>query len=222
MSYLDHNPTWHDEDGAAKAREVDGLLAHLGWAPARVVDVGCGTGAVLHHLDRLLRRRGAPAQLEGWDVDAAPIGLSRHAALLRVGDALTQAAPADLALLLDVLEHLDAPERALTALPRLAPRVLLRVPVEASVRDLLRPRTSAAARQRYGHLHAWRSADLRRLLTQHGLHIDAVRTTLAPTLAPDLRAFVAEAWREALFGALPTSVDIVGGGSLLIAGHWQR
>lgn len=220
MSYLDHNPTWHDEDGPAKAREVDGLLADLGWVPLRVVDVGCGTGAVLDHLDRLLRRRGAPAQLEGWDIDPTPIGLSRRTGSLHVGDALSQAAPADLALMLDVLEHLDAPGRALVALPRLAPRVVLRVPVEASARDRLRPASAAAARERYGHVHAWRSAELRRLLTDHGLHIDAVRATLAPTPAPGNRTFFAEAWREVLFGALPAAIDIVGGGSLLIAGHW--
>lgn len=222
MSYVHDNPTWHDEDGLAKAREVDGLLADLGWEPKRVVDVGCGTGAVLHHLGRLLRRRGAPAQLEGWDIDPTPVGLSRRPVSLHVGDALTQAAPAELALMLDVLEHLDAPERALSALPRLAPRVVLRAPIEASVRDLLRPRRAAATRQRYGHLHAWRLPGLRRLLTEHGLHIDAERTTLAPTCGPDNRTFFAEAWREALFAALPASVDLVGGGSVLIAGHWRR
>jgi len=220
MTYLDDHPTWHDEDGPAKAREVDRLLAHVGWRPKRVLDVGCGTGAVLSHLDRLLQRRGVSAELEGWDVDPTPINRSPHPVSLRVGDALEQAEPADVVLLLDVLEHLATPKRALELLPRLAPRIVLRVPIEDSLRDRLRPAATSAARARYGHVQAWRRSALLHLLTERGLQIDATWTLLAPTPAPSPRTFFAEAWREALFRVAPAAVDLVGGGSVLIAGRW--
>ena len=48
--YAEANPDWHEADAEHKARVLGDLIGYLGLEPRSVVDVGCGTGAVLRHL----------------------------------------------------------------------------------------------------------------------------------------------------------------------------
>jgi SAM-dependent methyltransferase len=95
---------------------------------ARVLDIGCGDGVLFPFLSGF----GTVEGLEPDPLTVTPDGPWRHAIQLRPFDeTFAPATRYDLILMLDVLEHLDAPEAALRhAATLLAPggRMLITVP----------------------------------------------------------------------------------------------
>ncbi|HZU82494.1 MAG TPA: class I SAM-dependent methyltransferase [Polyangiaceae bacterium] len=114
---------WRDGllvDNTYERWKLERVRRHVAQAPrgARVLDVGCGDGAVLAALSPLgVRGRGldvseeAVARARARNVDAAQADLD--GAPLPVG-----AGSADVVLCLDVLEHLFAPDRLLAEMRR--------------------------------------------------------------------------------------------------------
>lgn len=210
-SYAAANPGWHIEDAAHKARGVHALLGQLGWAPAHMLDVGCGTGEVLRTL-RTLRPEG---RYTGWDPFA---GEPSPGVTLVRADPWELLPTADLALCLDVLEHLPDPEAAIDGLRRMAPRLILRVPLERSLRDVLRPHHAEEARLRYGHLHRWSGSTLDALLRARGLTPVLVRYDRMPYSPPRLGGWPMELLRRAGERLHPAwTADALGAFSIFIA-----
>ncbi len=153
--YASANPGWHADDAAAKVKALAPLAGRL--QPGHVVDVGAGTGDVLAGL----RSACWPgARCEAWDLGPfpkTPDGVARH-----VGDWLGEGGSCDVVLFIDVLEHLDDPDGALAVARARAPVALIRVPLEVSARDALRPHHVSLAREQWGHrvhltARGWRS-----------------------------------------------------------------
>jgi SAM-dependent methyltransferase len=178
-AYARRNPGWHAGDAAFKAAALDAVWADL--RVSSVADVGCGTGHVSAALRaRLLARGAAPERWEAWDpVDLGPG--PDPAVQRRTGDWWSAGDPVELALLVDVLEHLVDPLDALRKAP--ASRLLLRVPLELSVRDVLRPRHRIEARARYRHLHHWDLPALMLLLGEAGFIVERRRLDRVPVPA---------------------------------------
>jgi 2-polyprenyl-3-methyl-5-hydroxy-6-metoxy-1,4-benzoquinol methylase len=116
-SYFDNAD--HDRD---KWESLFQRLPDHGKGVARVLDVGCGTGAFLRHAG--LRFDGA--DLVGIELDAQRVARARAAnpkAMIHEGDALEVArrldGAFDLITLWDVFEHVTAPTSLLSALSRL-------------------------------------------------------------------------------------------------------
>ncbi len=152
-AYAERNPGWHALDASAKAAGLDAVWADL--SVDRVVDVGCGTGHVSAALRALRSARGqTPLSWACWDpVDLGP---SPDPAIGRqVGDWFSSVDGANLVLLVDVIEHVPDPEALLRATAARSTYLLLRVPLELSVWDVLRPKRRLAAREQYGHRFAW-------------------------------------------------------------------
>jgi ubiquinone/menaquinone biosynthesis C-methylase UbiE len=128
-------------------------------APRRLIDVGCGEGVVLRHLDRNLTNVVAV----GLDIDGTGLRVaqSQNSVSLVQGSVYSlpfAAASADLVLCCEVLEHLEQPEQALVELSRVTRQwVLLSVPHEPIWR------MSNMARLKYlrhfgntmGHIQHW-------------------------------------------------------------------
>src|SRR5688572_3327157 len=73
--YLAANPSWHEEDSEWKASKILRLLRRCGAAaPASIAEVGCGTGGILHALERQL-----PDCTSLWGYDIAPAAIARAA-----------------------------------------------------------------------------------------------------------------------------------------------
>ncbi len=128
--------------------------------PRRILEVGCGEAFVLEYL----RGRVPGVQFHGVELDAAALARGRarcpEASFLRadVYDLPFASGSYDLVLCLEVLEHLDAPDRALREIRRVSRRgCLLSVPHEPFFRlgNLLRGRHLGGFGNPSDHLHHW-------------------------------------------------------------------
>ncbi len=164
-----------------KADHVTGLCARAGLAPRRVLEVGCGDGAIL---GGLASRRFAPT-LDGCELSqaAAAIAAGREGVgEVRVitGDALPYAdASYDVGILSHVLEHVHDPVALLTETARVCRAVVVEVPLEdnASAR---RPQKRAHALE-IGHLQRFSRAAMHQVVAGAGLRVE--RRALRPAAA---------------------------------------
>jgi SAM-dependent methyltransferase len=199
---------WRELGAAGKADHLERLLPSR---PSRLVEIGCGDGALLAEL----RRRGAAGALAGFDVSAEAVDASRKRGLDRVdvfdGVRLPVADDSfDAAVLSHVLEHVEDPSSLLREAARVAPTVFLEVPLEASLsgRRASRRALSASA----GHVQALDRTRVRGMVGHAGLNIRdelmdplpaAVHLFGAETRAERLSARARAAVRRALFAASP-------------------
>jgi len=149
--------------------------AALAAAPRSVLDVGCGEGVVTERLARLL----PGASFLG--VDADDERLRRQWSQRRLDNLTFDVASAydlpfesgsfDLACALEVLEHLERPELALSELARVSRRtLLLSVPREPlwRISHLVAGRDVRALGNTPGHLNHWSSDAFERLVGTFG------------------------------------------------------
>jgi SAM-dependent methyltransferase len=161
---------WRALGARSKAAHVAALLARAGIAPERVVEIGCGDGALLAALE-------VGSVLDGFEIAEEVAALARRRKLPRVGrieayDGVTIPAPDDaydLAILSHVVEHIPDPAPVLAEAARVAPRVVVEVPLEAN-RSARRPAVRAEA-ARIGHVHAFDRVAVRELLAGAGLRV---------------------------------------------------
>jgi ubiquinone/menaquinone biosynthesis C-methylase UbiE len=149
--------------------------------PRRLLDVGCGEGVVLRHLDRHLEG----VTVVGLDVDGTGLRVARsqNAVSLVQGsvyDLPFAAGSFDLVLCCEVLEHVERPDAALAELARVSrDRVLLSVPNEPiwCLSNMARGKYLARFGNTIGHIQHWtRWAFLRFVRTR--LDLVEVRTWL--------------------------------------------
>ena len=155
---------WRALGARGKADHVVTLCGRAGLRPATVVELGCGDGALL----AALAARGLAGRLDGFELSGHAAAIARDRRIPgtvrveRFDGARVPAADGayDLAVLSHVLEHVPDPGPLLAEAARLAPHVLVEVPLEAN-RSAARPAKRALARDA-GHLHAFDRAAVTR------------------------------------------------------------
>jgi SAM-dependent methyltransferase len=169
---------WRAIGARSKAAHVERLCAEIDVRPHTVVEIGCGDGAVL-----------AEMAARGWVVDgfelsenAAKAARNRRVAR-KVETFDGEHVPAqtdeyDLAVLSHVLEHVPDPLPLLKEAARVGRHVLVEVPLEDN-RSARRPAKRRLSEEA-GHLHAFKRADILRLLKEAGLHERAEMTDPLP------------------------------------------
>jgi SAM-dependent methyltransferase len=161
---------WRALGARNKAAHVAALCRRAGLTPARVVEIGCGDGALLAALT-------VGEALDGFELSAEAAALARQKDLPRVGrieayDGVHVPAADDaydLAILSHVVEHIPEPGPVLAEAARLARHVIVEVPLEAN-RSARRPAVREEA-ARIGHVHAFDRAAVRALLQDAGLAV---------------------------------------------------
>ncbi|GMV42778.1 MAG: hypothetical protein AMXMBFR64_44940 [Myxococcales bacterium] len=150
---------------------------------ARVLDVGCGTGATLAALARVV---GAEGDVRGVEPDAGALEFCARRGLSGVVQGRAEALPFDdgsfdLVLALDVIEHIEddaAAVRELARVTRPGGAVLVTVPAH----PLLWSRHDEALH----HVRRYRRGELVRVLRGAGLRIETLswyNTALLPVVA---------------------------------------
>jgi SAM-dependent methyltransferase len=221
--YRTNNPTWHEEHAPWKATHIADLLDELGVRPQSVVDVGCGTGAVLSALAGLVP---SATSLVGYEPAPDAFGDAGRRASERVRfrnelfDPRSLDDPVDLVLLIDVLEHMENPFGFLRSLHDVTPLVIAHVPLDLSVQAVLRMSPILARRQMVGHIH-WFTAELvREMFVDNGYDVVAESFTAGaldfPAMTP-LSGAARFPRRLARRINEPMAARVLGGFSLLVA-----
>ncbi len=164
---------WRALSARTKAAHVETLLAAGNLRPSRVLDVGCGDGALMAEL----HRRGVGDERVGIEVSESAVPLARNQPGVtdaRLFDGVTipwADGSFDLAVLSHVLEHVLDPAALLAEARRVARAVVVEVPLEANL-SARRPHKRVHAAE-IGHLHQLGRADMRRIAGDAGLVVRA-------------------------------------------------
>ncbi len=152
--YALENASWHEADAAWKAAHVARVIEQAQLRPRTVCDIGCGTGGVLDHLGGLMP---GLELLVGYDIAASALRLApadrRDRIEFVVGGPASDDRTFDVALILDVLEHVEDPFEFLRSSSGKARRFVFHIPLDLTVVATLRPGQYARLRQHSGHIH---------------------------------------------------------------------
>jgi SAM-dependent methyltransferase len=152
---------WRALGARSKADHVVRLCAQAGLRPGSLAEIGCGDGALLAEL----AARGWPV-LDGFELSPPAADIARARGVARkveVFDGLevpVEDGAYDLAVLSHVLEHVPEPMTLLREAARVAPAVLVEVPLEDN-RSARRDEKRAEA-ARIGHVQFFKRADVPR------------------------------------------------------------
>ena len=227
-AYAVANPDWHEADAPHKAAVLADVVRTVGLAPATVADVGCGVGAVLSELATRLSAERPDTVWEGWDPAPEAIARARRHERDRVrfvcGDFVASDRHVDLALCVDVVEHVADDLAFLRALRTRADTVVFRIPLDLSVLDVVRPHRLVDARRTLHHVHAYTRTLAVRCVESAGFRVVYTRYDRVPPPRHTRRRRVVDAVRRGLFRVAPdTTVTLLGGWSLIaVARSWAN
>jgi SAM-dependent methyltransferase len=144
--------TWHLEDAPFKAKQIMRMLdRHPEAQPRSVCDIGCGSGGILAELNNNL---DPSTKLVGYEVSPQAHALSRRFQSDRcefmMGDAFADPGFFDLALIIDVVEHVEDCFGFMRQCGAKAAWKLYHIPLDASASLVLR---GANCWDSVGHLH---------------------------------------------------------------------
>lgn len=207
---------WRELGARGKADHVEQLAREASLTTERVVEIGCGDGALLSELSQ--RRFGGT--LSGFDISEAALELARARSIPRVerlerfdGRRIPEG-DFDLALLSHVLEHVPEPLALLREAARVARAVIVEVPLE---RNLSGARSAKRAEsEEIGHLQALDRAAVRTLVDDAGLRVvaelldplpAAVHTFFADSTVDRARGLAKAVVRRGLFRVSETAAE---------------
>ena len=218
--YYRKNPTWDVKDSPWKAKQVLEMIQKHGLKPRTVADIGCGAGLVLSTLARAIKNKGI--RFTGYDISPQAIKLCRrikHPGVKFVlQDFLREKKPFDLALALDVIEHMEDCYGYLRRLRRHAKYKIFIIPLDISSWFVWREhKTIRDARERTGHLHHFTEYTALDTLRQTGYQVIDARLIHLPSSHTRPRHRIMGMIRNIGFALSPhLTVRILGGASLLV------
>jgi cyclopropane fatty-acyl-phospholipid synthase-like methyltransferase len=152
-TYFERNPTWDIEDSPWKAELIMAALERAEIDPQTICEVGCGAGEILRVLqDRMDGERsfvGYEISPQAYELCKGRVRPGLDFKLMDILD--DDAVRFDLVLLMDVLEHVEDYYSFLRALKARGSHFVIRVPMDLSVRTLVRNKLPRE-RWRYGHI----------------------------------------------------------------------
>lgn len=221
-SYLSANPSWHAEDAPWKLAHIRRLLARAGVCGfGRVLDAGCGSGDII----KQWAVQQPAVRFTGWEISPQAFLLAQQQVPDRVRFVHAQEPPAgpfDLALAIDVIEHLEQPGVWLEALAARADYLVLHVPLDKSLRSWLNPALLERERQAVGHIQFFTRRSLEQFLRRHRFQVLAQCYTNKyverPPKLTNLKSRIGMCIRQAAHRLLPRAwaAYLIGGYSVLL------
>jgi SAM-dependent methyltransferase len=211
--------TWHLEDSPFKARWIMQMLArHPDFKPKTVCEIGCGAGGILVELQKVMP---AGSEFTGYEISPQAHAIIRQrfsdsAVRFVLGSAFDNSQSFDLALVIDVVEHVEDCFSFLRQTKLKARMKILHIPLDAHVSAILR---GTNAWDDVGHIHLFTIETVLKTLEYCGYRIhDWFLTDGAVTVpARNARTLIANMVRRPLCKLSPKlSARLLGGNSMLV------
>jgi len=153
-TYLESNPTWHEEDSPWKAMQIRKIIENNPIDPNRICEIGCGAGEILRQLAEHYNHK----EFFGYEISAQAFKLceskSRPNLNFKHLDLLQEDTEYfDVVMALDVFEHVEDYFSFLRRLKEKAEYKIFHIPLDLSVQTVLRSSPILRARKSVGHIH---------------------------------------------------------------------
>jgi cyclopropane fatty-acyl-phospholipid synthase-like methyltransferase len=178
--YLEHNRGWHTEDSEWKAQHIARAVERYNVAHQRVCDVGCGAGEVMSRL----ADRYPGSEFVGFDLSPQAYEMARQRQggnrRFVLGSALEQSG-FDLALAIDVFEHIEDCYEFLRRMKGIATWKIFHIPLDMSMLAVAM-NNPMWARKEVGHVHYFSKDTALATLTDCGYEIVGYQFTNSQSL----------------------------------------
>lgn len=154
-TYLEQNPTWHEEDLPWKAEQIIKILKQNKIYPSTICEIGCGAGEILNCLSN---EYGDNVVFSGFEVSAQAFNICREKEKQNLHfffeDLLCKKELIfDVAMAIDVFEHVEDYFGFLRGLKEKATYKIFHIPLDLSVQMVFRSSPIMARRHSVGHIH---------------------------------------------------------------------
>ncbi len=182
-TYLRNNPTLHGEDGEYKFVYISRLLARCSFVgpSVRILDIGGGGGGIALLVCQHLAQQGLEVECHAFDLSPEMLIQQRannpYNTLATSDFALIREQRYDLALLIDVIEHISDNGPVADDVDRIARHVIYNIPIERNLFDWLRNlymkrRYYALQTESLGHVHFYSYGGAKRFVRTHHRPVD--------------------------------------------------
>jgi cyclopropane fatty-acyl-phospholipid synthase-like methyltransferase len=154
-TYLNNNPSWHEDDSAWKAKQIVKIIEKNNLNPERICEVGCGAGEILNQLSM---QYADDKEYIGYEISAHAIKLCTKKQkpnlkfklrdILEDGDVYF-----DILMAIDVFEHVEDYFTFLRKLKDKAEYKIFHIPLDLSVQTVFRASPILKKRYEIGHIH---------------------------------------------------------------------
>ncbi len=173
-TYLENNPTWHEEDAPFKANKIITLLKQNPIPFKTVAEIGCGSGEILVQLKSLLPEG---INFFGFDISKDAINIAKKKETTNIKFEVKNLANKndtnfyDLQLVIDVIEHLDNYFSFLEGIVSKSRYTIFHIPLDMSVWSLFRENMLIESKNSVGHIHNFTEDFIKHILTCYGFEI---------------------------------------------------
>jgi hypothetical protein len=184
-TYLRNNPTLHGEDSNYKFAYIRRLLKRCAFAgpSVRILDVGGGCGTIAALLCEHLAQQGLQVECHAFDLSLDMLEQQRannqYNTLVTSDFAEIREQRYDLALLIDVIEHISDNGPVADDIDSIARHIIYNIPIELNLFDwmrnlYMRRRYYVAQTESLGHVHFYSFLGVKRFVRKHHLLIDTI------------------------------------------------
>jgi hypothetical protein len=218
-TYLENNPTWHEEDSPWKAKQIVKILKKNNIAPSNICEVGCGAGEILNCLaneydDKVI--------FYGYDISPQAFSICSKKEKQNLHffqkDLFDENIEFDVTMAIDVFEHVEDYFSFLRKLKVKGSYKIFHVPLDLSVQSVFRS-IPIKLRASVGHIHYFTKETALASLFDTGYEVVDYFYTNSMLELPNLslKAKLLKLPRKLLFSANQDLASrILGGFSLLV------
>ena len=153
-TYLDNNPTWHEEDSPWKAKWIKTIIENNDLAPKTICEIGCGVGEILN----ILSDSYSEKDFFGYEISPQAYEIAKTKEKENLSFKLQNLLEDnqekfDIAMAIDVFEHVEDYFGFLRKLKEKAEYKIYHIPLDLSVQNVLRSHPIIDGRKTVGHIH---------------------------------------------------------------------
>jgi len=154
-TYLEKNPTWHEQDSPWKADNIIKILEKNRVEFGSLCEIGCGAGEILHLISK---HYGEDKEFTGYDISPQAYEIaskkeSNNLKFINADLSIIDSLHTDVVLAIDVMEHIENYFSFLRKLKSIGEYKILHIPLDLSVQSVLRASPLMRCRRNVGHIH---------------------------------------------------------------------